>query len=872
MTMADRPCSSLRKLLCRNSSDRVASRSTAQCTQSLRRLDSSYLDKSSSKPTLEASSTIDSTSVAVYELLRVTRKKARTRKFTIAADSGAVSIDGNFKFSVDMIHDMRIAYNASHYRELCRISAEHEARWLTIIYHLDNSKLKVLHVICPSIEKLESFYAKLSNLRQERSRYLGTGQALFGNGLRPLDEHMWYNLAPNALSSGRQNRSDGSQPVARPEEPRMSLSEVEVLFQKLSFNTPTNLLHKTFKQVDQDNTGYLDFSAFKKFVELLKVRHDITRIYNRHRASQELEMTRAEFLTFLTDVQGLPQNSAELHKIFERAREPTPSENKETISTTNFAAYITSRHNALLTPFACDYTRPLYEYFISSSHNTYLSGRQIGDESSIEPYIRTLQKGCRCIEIDIWSNSENYPEVRHGRAFTSAVSLESVLRMIDKYAFIVSPWPLIISLEIQCGLKAQEIVAELLVQIFGNVLVTARADLGSQHLPSPEALRHRIVLKVKSEHVVDASLSKLVRETLPAFGDPSLTSTEVDESSVSASNPESETDHQFSTSRSSSVSSRSSSFSASRPAKYIPFTRSPLIHDDLIVMAPYCRGIKFRNFSLPETKTFNHTLSLSERRIKQFPPETSVQAMKHNTKFLMRIYPSPTRILSSNFLPHQFWQQGVQMVAMNWQTQDLGLRMNDAFFLTDEHSSDISGYVLKPAAMRHWEKGQEYVFRQWPRINWVVEIVSGTQLPRPHNTSGKVPLAVEMEVVRPISSHQLRISAIDADEDDKDRESRFRSCVVEDNGFNPWFGTEFHFTMFKDEDPYFTFLRFIVRDTASNDILGQSLLPLNRIQEGYRSVGLSDLNGERFLFSSLLIKTSNKPAFGTSRLRDLDIT
>src|ERR1700721_2524416 len=80
-----------------------------------------------------------------------------------------------------------------------------------------------------------------------------------------------------------------------------------------------------------------------------------------------------------------------------------------------FLAYLLSKENRILNApepsdtsilaekdSVRDMTRPLNEYFISSSHNTYLLGRQLVGESSIEGYIRVLQLGCRCVEIDCW--------------------------------------------------------------------------------------------------------------------------------------------------------------------------------------------------------------------------------------------------------------------------------------------------------------------------------------------------------------------------------------------------------------------------------------------------------------------------------------
>lgn len=49
-----------------------------------------------------------------------------------------------------------------------------------------------------------------------------------------------------------------------------------------------------------------------------------------------------------------------------------------------------------------DRSHPLPEYFISSSHNTYLMAHQLYGSSSAAAYEATLKAGSRCIEIDVW--------------------------------------------------------------------------------------------------------------------------------------------------------------------------------------------------------------------------------------------------------------------------------------------------------------------------------------------------------------------------------------------------------------------------------------------------------------------------------------
>jgi phosphatidylinositol phospholipase C eta len=45
---------------------------------------------------------------------------------------------------------------------------------------------------------------------------------------------------------------------------------------------------------------------------------------------------------------------------------------------------------------------PMNEYFVYSSHNTYLKGHQLYGESSVEMYAYAINMGCRCVELDCW--------------------------------------------------------------------------------------------------------------------------------------------------------------------------------------------------------------------------------------------------------------------------------------------------------------------------------------------------------------------------------------------------------------------------------------------------------------------------------------
>ena len=72
----------------------------------------------------------------------------------------------------------------------------------------------------------------------------------------------------------------------------------------------------------------------------------------------------------------------------------------ERVSVDGFCRYLMSDENAPVyldrLDIYQDMDQPLAHYFISSSHNTYLSGRQFGGKSSVEMYRQVLLAGCRC--------------------------------------------------------------------------------------------------------------------------------------------------------------------------------------------------------------------------------------------------------------------------------------------------------------------------------------------------------------------------------------------------------------------------------------------------------------------------------------------
>ncbi|VDM24574.1 unnamed protein product [Hydatigera taeniaeformis] len=99
----------------------------------------------------------------------------------------------------------------------------------------------------------------------------------------------------------------------------------------------------------------------------------------------------------------------------------------DTVSLKGFYRYLMSDDNAPVfldrLDIYQDMDQPLCHYYINSSHNTYLIGRQFGGKSSVEIYRQVLLAGCRCIELDCWDGKgeDQEPIITHGKAMCSDI-------------------------------------------------------------------------------------------------------------------------------------------------------------------------------------------------------------------------------------------------------------------------------------------------------------------------------------------------------------------------------------------------------------------------------------------------------------------
>ncbi len=839
-------------------------------------------------------------------LTKVTRKRRRNLKFLLDSDSAKVIWDASKpstkRFYIDDLREIRKGADARNYREEFGVPAEYEDLWFTIIYtDQERSKgrpFKTIHLIAPNEHFFELWTTTLENISKFRSDIMA---GLAGSGDKSIKAH-WRREMEKLF---------GATPHAVEEE-KMNLEGVEKLCRNLHINCSKNLIRAQFANADTNNTSYLDYEQFKDFVTRLKERKDIKEIYKAiavdHKAGLELE----EFLDFLRGTQGIDVDSEREHweKTFEKTirkskakvqsqpngEDPTPPRMhfeafSAFLSSNSNSAMMTSRPQAVL-------DKPLNEYFISSSHNTYLLGRQVAGESSTEAYIETLQRGCRCVEVDCWDGADGQPVVSHGRTLTTKVLFSDCIAVIGKYAFVSSPYPLIISLEVHCNAEQQVVMADIMKNVLGDRLLLEPLMTNAFSLPSPEELKNRILIKVKApgeEGIEESAHSTEItgrphRSLSSPISRPTILDNSVIGSSplLSTSPPSSppEWTSTFWESGKGSVTGGTGTSASSvtddsdtNPATPVSLQKEKKKARSKIVktlgdLGVYTRGQKYRDFSLAESRSTNHVFSFAERTFDNLckDPDLKAQLEKHNVRCLMRVYPSATRISSSNFDPNKFWRRGVQMAATNWQTYDLGTQINNAMFAA---GLDRTGYVLKPKELRKVKYGTDLIDgvsaarmkKDKKLVRFSVEMISAQQLPRLRSMGSDDSLHpyIELEV---FCADDKAVASGEGGLDASARNGmsgigsplRRRTKIVHSNGYNPTYDDNFSISL-ETKFPSLVFLRWTVWSSADGRNYGNTNAPLatftaklDSLRQGYRHVPLFDVSGEQFLFSTLFCK------------------
>nr|POF26180.1 1-phosphatidylinositol 4,5-bisphosphate phosphodiesterase 1 [Quercus suber] len=437
---------------------------------------------------------------------------------------------------------------------------------------------------------------------------------------------------------------------------------------------------------------------------------------------------------------------------FDKIKEVDP-DNKQ-----DLASFLKEITDPAARPVENELGHPLTHYFISSSHNTYLTGNQLWSKSSTDTYRDALTRGCRCIEIDVWDggtpsssssssdaeqNENKKPDgdnelrklttrVRRGlRAFrsqdaSSRIRIEQTSTNTSAAEQVVMPMPwrttsgraeprvlhgYTATKEISFR-KVAEIVRDFAFRTSDlpvivslevhcskeqqEVMVEIIKDYWGCYLIDPPEDYNDSTPLPTLESVRNKILIK-VKYTPPekVFNAP-------DGKALGRTRALShvvveETQIQPKSGLRSPL--RASSIltqqsSDDEAETQTEPTKKSKICEALGSLGVYTRSCHYHSLQQPEAAFPNHVFALGEGKISEVQKQDAKGLFKHNVDFFMRVYPKGSRVRSSNLDPAPLWRQGTQMVALNWQELNTAMMLNEAMF------DSTGGWMLKPEGYR----------------------------------------------------------------------------------------------------------------------------------------------------------------------------
>ncbi|XP_075058125.1 1-phosphatidylinositol 4,5-bisphosphate phosphodiesterase eta-1 isoform X1 [Mixophyes fleayi] len=694
---------------------------------------------------------------------------------------------------------------------------------------------------------------------------------------------------------------------------------------KLNVNLPRRKVRQMFQEADTDeNQGTLTFEEFSVFYKMMSLRRDLYLLLLSYSDKKD-HVTVDELAQFLKVEQKMNNVTTEYClDIIQKFEVSEENKDQNVLGIEGFTSFMRSPAGDIFNPLHGeiyqDMEQPLCNYYIASSHNTYLTGDQLLSQSKVDMYAWVLQDGCRCIEVDCWDGPDGEPVVHHGYTLTSKIPFKDVVEAINKHAFVKNEYPVILSIENHCNIQQQRKIAQYLKEIFGDKLDYSSVPVGEcKQLPSPQSLKGKILVKGKklpydlaedaeegevsdedsadeieeecklshcfsngtTEHQVESFIRKKLESLLKESQirdkeDPdSFTVRALLKATHEGLNvnlkQNSDTKDRSKSKRSSmgniakhkrTAKSRSKSCSTdededsppresgqmhrwSQATYGILLTCAWIGGEEDFENAHYRLGRRRKTMKLcralsdlvvytnsvaaqdiMDDGSTGNVLSFSETRAHQVVQQKSEQFMLYNQKQLTRIYPSAYRIDSSNFNPVPYWNAGIQLVALNYQTEGRMMELNRAKFKVNGDC----GYVLKPQQMY---KG---VFNPFsgdplpasPKKQLILKIISGQQLPKPPDSM----LGDRGEIIDPFVEVEIIGLPVDC--------CKEQTRVVDDNGFNPVWEEILTFTVHM---PDIALVRFLVwdHDPIGRDFVGQRTVAFSSLMPGYRHVYLDGL-------------------------------
>ncbi|WKY00463.1 hypothetical protein Q1695_014928 [Nippostrongylus brasiliensis] len=588
----------------------------------------------------------------------------------------------------------------------------------------------------------------------------------------------------------------------------------------LSLSRIKNKVKEAGCSLEQEKRGMIRKEDFIELYKEIATRPEVYFLMVRYANKDYLSCQ--DLRLFLETEQGMSGVTTEFCENVVEQYEPAPEAKGNNFMTVDgFTAFLLSKDCSIFDPSHSNVWMNMKQhfskYFIAASHKTYLVEDQQGP-ASVDGLASALKRNCRLIEIDIWdpceAKGETEPMIQNGMLATSKFPLSKALQTIREYAFERTRYPLILRLCVHCSEDWQKVAATLIVTHLGTKLYLPATDptdwSNEKAVPTPWDFQLRILIMGK-RLCCDAESGEVSE----------------DDSGISSS--------------------------SRRKAQRRRLCR------ELSDLVPPFLQVKTLNdlmATAPNSQTMNpmqHVAMLNETTALRLTHTYAQEFGQTSRNYVVCLAPNASRTDSSNLNPQEFWNHGIQLVQLNYQTPGLMVDLQEGRF----SENGGCGYVLKPEIMNE----DLFVAGEKPPTTPQVlhlRVLSGQQLPRPRGSNAKGDSSDPFVVIE--------IFGIPGDCAEE------RTKTVRNDGHNPSFDESFQFQV---SVPELALVRFLVLDDdfIGDDFIGQYTVPFDCLQPGFRHVPLLNNEGDPMPNATLFvhIAVTNKRGGGKAKKRGMSV-
>ena len=344
--------------------------------------------------------------------------------------------------------------------------------------------------------------------------------------------------------------------------------------------------------------------------------------------------------------------------------------------------------------------RPLCDYLINSTHNTYISGHQLVGKSNVEMYGFAMLEGYRLVELDCYDGKGDEVVITHGYTLVNKLKLDDILKELKNTAFVNNDLPVILSIENHCDKDHQETMAKKCQEILVDIYVFPSDNL-PEFLPTLGDLKKKFILKTSGKRVPFENIKNEIKRK------PVETLNFVKNKMKLFKMQTKEENKNIKDKQNSKDSNQSNKikflFSIQNKTKNIEEEKNEEDENDdeekieVINELEKLRGLHGTKFKIKQIDELKYQpwefVTLKSDKIIKYSKnfETRKQLIQFNQHCLMKAYPQ--KFDSSNYDIIKCWLTGCQCAAINIQATEDDFTLFDKIFFKQNQNK---GYVLKP--------------------------------------------------------------------------------------------------------------------------------------------------------------------------------